>query len=240
MKQWRDPSSPYGQKLYFEDREFEELMDDARRKAGPNVFVRGKGVDVDLVLLRAFELEADYVDLEPGVLGRTLFGPNGPLDIQISRSLVVKAEASDVARRRLRTTLAHEAGHVACHACLFLQDTETASLFPPTPPDPELNVLCREDTVGWMVHTRSWVEYQANQCMASLLLPRPLFAAHVAECLGALSLESVEAAILNDRGREVLRWLSTIFDVNERAIHFRLQKLGFVTDGTQPSLSREG
>ena len=238
MKQWRDNASPYGIRLYFEGYEFETMMDDARLIVEPDDgFVPGKGVDVDLVLLRAFGLEADYVELTPGVLGRTLFGPSGPLEIHVSRALVEEAEFSDVARRLLRTTLAHETGHVACHPILFFKDITTAPLFPTEYDDPQQEVLCRDNTVERLGYTGNWVEYQANQCMASLLMPSKLFAAYVDECLGDLSQPSVEAAILNDRGRDVWRWLSDVFDVNERAIHYRLKELGFVPDGVQQSLS---
>ena len=106
------------------------MMKDLLLCAGPGVFVEGSGVDADRVLLAAYQLEADYVSLPDGVLGRTLFRAEGSVQIEISRKLADEAEIETLARRRFRTTLAHECGHVACHRMLFQADTETMSLFP--------------------------------------------------------------------------------------------------------------
>ncbi len=211
-------------------------MDEVRARAGNDTYARGDGVDVDLVLLRSFGLEADYVDLEKDVLGRTLFGPTGPVEIQVNRALAEEAEHSTIARRRLRTTLAHETGHVACHSSLFIADTQTLPLFPTSESTERApGVLCRENTVGHG-YSGDWVEYQANQCMASLLMPRKLFASELSTCLEEMSLGSYEEAILADRGRDVWRWLCHAFDVNERATHYRLKELGYIRDGGQGRL----
>ena len=106
------------------------MMKDLLLCAGPGVFVEGSGVDVDRVLLAAYQLEADYLSLPDGVLGRTLFRADGSAQIEISRELADEAEIDTLARRRFRTTLAHECGHIACHRMLFQADTETMSLFP--------------------------------------------------------------------------------------------------------------
>ena len=93
MRQPRDRSSPFGQRLFFEASEFEQMMEDIRARAGADGFTEGEGVDVDLVLLRGFDLEADYVQLPDGVLGRTVFDSNGRVQrVEVDRELSNAAE----------------------------------------------------------------------------------------------------------------------------------------------------
>ena len=237
MKQRQDPQSPWGIRLYFEDSEFEAMMDDLRRKAGQGCFTPGEGVDVDLVLLRALEIEADYVWMPEGTIGRTIFSKDGRAEIQVSRELSDEAEADSLARRRLRTTLAHEVGHVACHPQLFLGDTSTLSLFDPDesiadkPP-----IMCRAESVGQFRYAGDWWEFQANQCMAALLMPQKLFQAQVEALLEVKEVATFEQAILNDRANAIVRDLSGHFDVSKQAVFFRLKKLGHVPDDQQAAL----
>src|SRR5713226_7829376 len=69
----------------------------------------------------------DYDDLPQQILGYTQFGPRGVERIVVSRRLA--EEDSDVARRRDRATLAHEAGHGLLHAHLFALETSPLLLF---------------------------------------------------------------------------------------------------------------
>lgn len=48
MRERRDPSSPFGVRLYFETDEFETIAEELLAKAGNEVFVEGRGIDVDL------------------------------------------------------------------------------------------------------------------------------------------------------------------------------------------------
>lgn len=243
MRQRRDPSSPFGQRLYFETAEFEQMMEDVRSRAGADVFTEGDGVDVDLVLLRAFDLEADYVELPDGVLGRTLFDQFGRVQrVEVDRTLSDAAEHDRLARRRLRTTLAHEVGHVACHPQLFFEDTSTLSLFPTKDDEKERaakRIMCREAGVGTFKYTGEWWEYQANQCMAALLLPRRLFIEKANDVLSSLDCASVEEAVRREQGEEVLRALANCFDVSFEATWYRLESLGFVPEGGQAQLPLE-
>jgi len=240
MKSWPDSKSPWGKQLRFEEDEFEAMMDEMRGRAGSECFTPGKGVDVDLVVLRAIETEADYVDLPAGVMGRTIFGADGSATIEISRSLSEEAEHDRVAERRLRTTVAHECGHVACHRGLFMRDTETFSLFAVTegtksavtkPP-----IMCREESVGRIGYNGQWWEYQANRCMAALLLPRRLFGASAKRCLGDGGFKSGEECLNRGYAEHFVRELSDEYNVSQQATLLRLQALGYLPSGTQARL----
>ena len=233
MRISRDHRSPWGKRLYFEPLEFEAMMEDLLRRTGAEVFAEGGGVDVDRVLLLAFETEADYVNLPQDVLGRTLFLPDGSPQIEVSRELADEAEVDTVARRRLRTTLAHECGHIACHRTLFTADTETIPLFPPEGQEERKPaILCRENTVA-SKYSGEWWEYQANQCMACLLLPRNRLVPRVRAALTDLGAESFADAAKQGRDEDAVRILANMFDVSWQALLYRLEDLGFLPNRRQ-------
>ncbi len=205
------------------------MMDDLLERTGSEVFTEGEGVDVELVLLRSLGLEADYVDLPDGVMGRTLFERDGSAQIQVSRRLADEAETDRVARRRLRTTQGHEVGHVACHQQLFIEDTETLSLFNNQSATEERPaILCRGETVGRLGYRGHWWEYQANQCMAELLLPCWLVRPRVKCVLQEHGVGSFEDAARKGIHEDLVRALADMFDVSWEAVVYRLQELGFL------------
>ena len=233
MKSWPDINGRFGKRLYFEAHEFDQMMDDLRIRVGADVFCEGSGIDVDLVLYKAFGLEADYVDLPDGVLGRTIFDRMGNARIEVSRDLDEAATSDDLARRRLRMTLAHEGGHVACHSALFIEDTETMSLFSEDGATEKEEILCREGSVEDYDKRRyrgEWWEYQANQCMAALLLPRDLFREKVDSEVESMSAASFDEVIRRGSGKKVVRSLTNCFDVSQEAIFYRLKGLGYVAN----------
>ncbi|MHB1327682.1 MAG: ImmA/IrrE family metallo-endopeptidase [Gemmatimonadales bacterium] len=237
MKSWKDPRSPWGRQIRFDDHEFESMMDEMRERTGSDGFVTGKGIDVELVLLRAIGAEADYVDLPANILGRTLFAEDGSVRIEVSRSLSDEAEVDRTARRRLRTTIAHECGHVICHQPLFIRDTESLSLFSESlttkntaarPP-----IMCRSEGVTGVGYRGEWWEFQANRCMAALLLPRRMVGDSVRRRLADGGFRTGEECVLRGAGHLLVEGLSDEYDVSQTATLYRLQSLGFIPDGTQ-------
>jgi hypothetical protein len=223
----RDLKSPWGVRVYYDPPEFEAMMDELLFRAGPGVFREGSGVDIDLVLFKACDLEADYVHLPDGILGRTLFHEDGRPEIQISRPLADDAETDRLARRRLRTTLAHECGHVACHQPLFVTDTETLSLFGEEEEREEKPaILCREPSLGG--YRGDWWEFQANQCMAAVLLPKRFLVPRVGNLFASLGVADFLEALAKGLDEEFIRSVANTFDVSWQAAVLRLQGLGFV------------
>lgn len=227
MKSWKDRSNPWGKRLHFEDCEFDAIAEELIERAGGDVFAEGDGVDVDLVLLKALDVEADYGPLPEGIMGRTLFDKSGAACIQVSSDLAEAAEIDRVARRRLRTTLAHEGGHVSCHQSLFIVDSDTFDLFPDEESEPKPAIMCREDSISRPRYRGDWWEYQANQVMAALLLPKRWFCPNVERALGSFGVPDFTEAIKRDAHENVLRCLADMFDVSWEATFYRLQSLGF-------------
>lgn len=237
MKTWPDPASPWGKRLLFEDAEFELMMDELRDRAGDGVFKPGRGVDVDLVLLRGFDIEADYVELPDRVMGRTLFSADGSAVVQVARSLAEAAKDDPMARWRLRATLGHECGHVACHGMLFVQDLETLSLFGGTKEESvKPKILCRNDAVDNPGYRGEWWEFQANRCMGALLVPTKLTRSVLPGVLDAVGVPSLDVALQTARAEDVVRSLAWAFDVSFSVTFYRLQQLGYLTSTEQPVL----
>jgi hypothetical protein len=220
MRTTEDPHSPWGVRLWFEDEEFDQIMDGVRGRAG-EVFSEGRGVDVEEVFMRVYALSPDYLELPPGVLGRTVFHADGLVDVHLSRDLSERAEGSRVARRRLRSTMGHECGHVALHRSL---EPRAAGVRTDAPA-----ILCRPlafrrggERAG------EWWEYQANRAMACLLMPKDLTITVLSGVLQARGYETLEKALEAESGREVLGHLSRVFDVSFEMVLYRLVGLGLL------------
>jgi len=234
MRTSRDVRSPWGQRLWLDEDEFESVMDDIRYQAGADTFTAGGGVDVETVLARVYNPRIDFCPLPRGVLGRTTFCPGGSLKVEISSELSDEAEHSTVAHRRLRSTVGHECSHIGFHRHLCALNDGPA-LFPELQRDPA--VLCYTPTIDNPgQHASDWWEYQANRGMAALLLPKALFHEHVRRVLEVLSIGSMEEAIAASRGEAVLEELVRIFDVNRPMVFYRLQQWGFIPDPEQRRL----
>ena len=128
-------------RLYFTSDQIEKLCEEALRSV--NLIPDTPGaVRIDRFLEKKFGISAEYEELPPGVLGFTRFGSDGAESVVVSRSL--DEDPSDRSRRRVRSTLAHEAGHILLHASLFERgDVTQLSLLAAPPEKPK--VLCRDE-----------------------------------------------------------------------------------------------
>ena len=222
-----------GPRDWYTDADFDNSMDDLRARCGEGVFERGRGVDVDLVLQRGYDIGPDFVVLPAGVLGRTTFFPDGKLHMEVSRALADAAEHSVVGRRRLRSTLAHECGHVVFHRHHFVTEGQ-GSLFGSGSEHAPGNVLCREDAVDDRLRRRDGREYQANRGMASLLLPNRLVRAELADVLKIAGFETLRDAVAAGDGETVLRGVGEVFDVSFEMTLYRVRELQLLPkDGNQ-------
>ena len=229
---------PLRERVYFGDREFEAIADDLRYRAGDEHFREGRGVDVDLVLEKVLDATPDYDELPPGVMGQTSFR-GGKALVQMSRELAEEAEHDTVARRRLRTTGAHEAGHIVCHGPQLMVDRKTLELFNVEEEEHPI-ILCREGGIGVPRNYRGeWWEYQANRVMAALLLPKDILKHYVPLVTVELGAQHLSAAVKAGRGMDAIRRLTEIFDVSQQAVFYRLQDLKILPAESQMDLELE-
>jgi hypothetical protein len=137
--------------------------------------------------------------------------------ILVSRSLEEQNTAP--ARRRVRSTVAHEAGHGLLHGSLFIDSPDLA--------ENRRRILCRsEDILGetQRSYRGRWWEFQANQAIGSLLLPRLLMNTFLDQ--SGIELDSSGNRTLSPVQRESLaKKAAVIFDVNPIVVRIRLDSL---------------
>ena len=222
MREFSAPGEPFGRRLYFDDGEIERICLDTLVAAGclPDT---PAPVEIDLFIEKHFECKIEYSDVAPGVLGFAVFEGDAVVVIGAARSLF---EADAKAERRGRATLAHEAGHGLLHAKMFGAVHE---------PHPILNgsfdfrrrrIMCRREDleVGTEAYHGKWWEWQANQAIGGLLLPRPLVEACVeplTEAVGALGQRDLPSA----NHVQAVHRIADTFDVNLAVARIRLAAL---------------
>ncbi|HVE72606.1 MAG TPA: hypothetical protein VNI54_14675 [Thermoanaerobaculia bacterium] len=209
-------SGPYRDRIYYSNEDIERITEDELREYELLPTQPGP-INIDLYVEQRF-VTPRYVDLAPTLLGYTEFGPNGPVDIVINQELA--SDQTAVAKRRVRTTIAHEGGHAILHAVLHI-DTGQTNLLRAVPDQPR--IMCKEEDLKRGPYDGSWWEYQANLAMSCFLLPRALtFAALepylTRSTLGGRSLDPHNV-------RRAARALSHIFDVNPIVAHIRIEQL---------------
>jgi hypothetical protein len=125
--------------------------------------------------------------------------------------------------RRARSTLAHEAGHGLLHAQLFINPPRS-DLFPEGMYDPaQRQIMCRERdmTAGYK---GKWWEYQANQAIGGLLLPRSLVRKAMVpfgETTGLLG----QSVLAEAKREKAVLEMARIFDVNPVVARIRVTEL---------------
>jgi hypothetical protein len=235
MKTVRAKSGPFQQRPHFSTREIEEMCSGALR--GVDLFpTEPEPVRIERFVEKHFRVVPQYDDLPKGVLGFTQFGPAGVGAIVVSKTFE-HADAPRYVERRLRTTLAHEAGHGLMHAYLFALGEKPLGLFDDddsTTP----SIMCR-DVHGAGAPGRGydgrWWEYQANRAIGALLLPRPLARAAATPFLRERGLLG-EAVLPADSREEAAQALADVFDVNPAVARIRVNEIFDPKTDTQLSL----
>src|SRR6266480_1646754 len=126
MRSYRPKSGPFQERPYYETQEIERICEDALREVDllPS---SPSPIRIDRFIEKHFGVTPVYEDLEKGVLGFTEFGPNAVQSVVVARTL--DEEGTKPAERRIRATLAHEAGHGLLHAHLFVLGNQSKPLF---------------------------------------------------------------------------------------------------------------
>ena len=180
-------SGPFLNRLYLKDEEIESIATNELRDVGL-LPTEPSPIRVDRFIEKRFDIVPSFEELPPGLLGFTRFGPAGPTEVVVDRTL--SEEGSRAAERRISSTLAHEVGHMLVHGDLFglQRRSDSKALFEDDIDFGTRTVLCRTSTAdGAGLKSQSpsydgrWWEFQANRFIGALLLPRVL----VREALGS-------------------------------------------------------
>jgi hypothetical protein len=207
------PSGPFPFQLYFEDlSEIDEICLEALKRQS-HLPSEPAPIRIERFVEKEFKTALRYEDLGPDNLGCTIFNSSGAVQaILVSRSL--EEQNTTPARRRVRSTVAHEAGHGLLHGSLFAAGTS------PELGENQRRILCRAEDI--LVEKKQsyrgrWWEFQANQAIGSLVLPGPLLNAF---------LEQSGSQIPGPAERESLaKKAAAIFDVNPIVARIRLDSL---------------
>jgi hypothetical protein len=213
------PSGPFPFQLYFDLAEIDEICLEAleRQLLLPS---NPAPIRIERFVEKEFKTALRYEDLGPDNLGCTIFNAAGRVAaILVSRSL--EEQNTIPAHRRVRSTVAHEAGHGLLHGSLFRKDN-----FPDLREN-QRRILCRSDDI--LVETQRtyrgrWWEFQANQAIGSLLLPRSLMDTFLDQF--GIKLGFSENRILSPVQRESLaKKAAMTFDVNPIVARIRMNSL---------------
>jgi hypothetical protein len=232
MKTYRSKAGPFTERPYFEAEEIERTCLEELRAAGlyPK---EPEAIRIDRYIEKRFGVTPSYEDLGTGVLGLTKFGRKGVIEVVIARSL--DEDRSTSSERRVRTTLAHEAGHGVLHSYLFTV-TGQCSLFPDGSGATPM-VLCRDENSNGArgEYKGQWWEFQANKAIGAFLLPRPLVNAALDDFMMADGLLGGKT-LDNERRANAVRLLAEVFDVNAIVARLRLEEVYPLKNLEQPSL----
>ena len=222
MRKVRISSGPFAFRLYFEDLgEIDNICLEALRSQSllPS---EPAPIRIERFVEKQFKAPLRYEDLGPEHLGCTIFNSSGGVDaILVSRSL--EEQNTVPARRRVRSTVAHEAGHGLLHGSLFIEGN-SADLLNASLGEKQRRILCRSDDI--LVDTQRpydgrWWEFQANQAIGSLLLPG-LLLNHFMNQSG-ITVDSFGSPILTPAQREpLIKRAAVTFDVNPIVVRIRL------------------
>jgi hypothetical protein len=220
----RDRTGRLALRPHFEpgeiDRECEALLRSglSRHRGAPVYPVTTDDLTV-LVEAAADDLDlfADLSAYGPDAEGVTDFFPGRRPRVRIAGAL------SDSLRRehRLRTTLAHELGHVHLHACLWTLDAPAgAGRAAGSGP------RCRRPGIERPPES-DWLEWQAGYAGGALLMPAGAVSGIVAALLAPAGLSGPLHAAGTMAGTLVRR-VARSFDVSQPAAEMRLLKLGYL------------
>lgn len=228
MKNIRAYGGPHKERPFYENHEIEQMCIEELKKHDL-LPPEPSPVRIERYIEKRLGITPAYEELPSNILGFTKFGTTGAEAIVISRTL--QDDGTQSSERRVRTTLAHEAGHALLHAHLFMKPSrKMKELFDEDHTDVS-KVLCR-DMVGSSLEAEaaprnSWWEYQANAAMGSLLLPENLFriaADPFFESTGLLG----DTPVITEEGKgDLERSLADVFDVNPVVVRYRVQQVYF-------------
>src|ERR1700734_3688572 len=226
MKTFRTKTGRFSEQPFYKPEEIESICTDELRKlklypSDP------EPIRIDRFIEKRFGIQPTYEDLPPGLLGFTRFGTKGVTQIVVTKAL--DDEGTTPAERRVRTTLAHEGGHGLLHAHLFALETHPDLLFGDGLASDAPKILCRDSGVSGVDASKTkppyrWWEFQANQAMGALLLPKELVVRALASVLVSEGILGIPT-LPHDRCERAVRLVAETFDANPAVARIRLDAL---------------
>ena len=244
MREYRSPNGE--RRLWFEDNEIEEIMVNELERSGMMPTGTSPVVDLEAFLEVYLNVKLDlFSKLAPNLLGVSGFATGQRPVVKISRTLTAQAHercAPVGIIGRWRATLAHEAAHVIFHRRLVDVPQAQGLLFPQSGESQTGPVMtqCLERDIWFARGTGDWKEVQANQGMASLLMPRSSFVTLTRELVGAQATDDLLVHIPATDTRafsDLTRELSVRCQVSREAARIRLNTLSLARTSNEPMMA---
>lgn len=162
------------------------------------------------------DIFADLADEGADVQGVTYFQNPGRPIVKISRDLGEETWREN----RLRTTLAHEFGHVRFHRFLWVTEAESLPLFggSATPVGPR----CHRDDIVRPRERADWMEWQAGYASGAFLVPRRA----LQQLIGPAPLAPAPPG--SPAATALVETVRAAFAVSADAARVRIAQLGYV------------
>ena len=214
------------------DRECEGIVGSFLRKRHGEVRLPITTDELSILIEQADASLDSSVDLSmfgEDVEGMTVFYPDQGPEVSISDQL-----ANDHRREnRLRTTLAHEFGHVHFHRYLWAEKFMTGRLFDRQ--SRENKAICKRDTI-LDARNYDWMEWQAGYISGAILMPVSSIRRLVSDYCAEHELHGV-VTIASEQGQQIIGAVMETFQVSGEAARVRLLKLSLLTSSdSEPSL----
>jgi len=212
------------------DRECEKLTGELLRKRHGEVRPRITTDELTLLIEQNGSSLDSSVDLRPfgdDVEGMTVFHPDREPEVLISDRLAGDARREN----RLRTTLAHEFGHVHFHRNLWADKFLIQQLFDHL--STENKAICKRDTI-LNARDYDWMEWQAGYVSGAILMPITAIRRLVGDYCEERGLHG-DVALISDHGRRIVGITTEAFQVSGDAARVRLRKLGLLASSDRQS-----
>ena len=236
VKMVRDMTGRFSERPHYApeelDRECERIVGAFLRKRHSEVRLPITTDELSILIEQAGASLDSSVDLSmygEDVEGMTVFYPDQDPEVSISDRL-----ANDPRRgNRLRTTLAHEFGHVHFHRYLWAEKFLTGRLFDRQ--STENKAICKRDTI-LDARNYDWMEWQAGYISGAILMPVSSIRRLVSDFCAERGLHGA-VAIASEQGQQVIGSVVEQFQVSGEAAQVRLIKLSLLASSdSQPSL----
>ncbi len=192
---------------------------------------RPEPIRIDRFIEKRFKCPLVYEPLPPGILGCTAFNKDGSV-----KAVFISAEIDDgqvSSERRIRSTIAHEAGHCLMHGSLFLESDSSQLLSSVTKTSANIDfhqrkILCRPADIGPVrsqkAYAGQWWEWQANRAIGSFLLPQNLVRSLIDPMLSRSFVTGSPTLPQAARG-QAEKLLAKTFEVNPVVARIRLSEM---------------
>jgi hypothetical protein len=234
VKRYRDRKTGE-ERLWFPDGEIETIVEVELSKAGLLPTLNSPVVDVERFVESHLKVQFDpYATLQPDTLGQTDFRIGDRPLVMINADLTGAALDDDDSplgiRGRWRATVAHEGCHVILHRCLFNLNASQGSLFDlgTGADEPPMRLQrCLKRDVVYSRGGADWREVQANQGMAALLMPKPVFVAACRAEFARLGVKRIDQR--TELADALARRMADLLQVSQQAAAIRLDTLNVLS-----------